>query len=271
MHLTSYLITLRNSAVYSRIAANKHFLVPERSRSHLYRLHYMSVKWCRKGWCACCWCCYWSSMTSTLSWKSSALVRRRPLVSTWRGWRRTGRRDGCSSTSDSATRRSAAASANGRSLPATSTSQARTRCCPTPNTRPIRTCRCFHPSRCQYLSSLVGWCLTALFSTNRLLTYHRSMKYIVQGRKDETNTQWNNETVHWTERVVSALRPGLCGDNLLVTNRRNCNTTVVATSVPFLQTVRKTMQTMHIWMNEVQHTQKWPVWKSWLKIEIQKI
>ena len=35
-----------------------------------------------------------------------------------------------------------------------------------------------------------------------------------------TNTEWNNETRHKNGKVVSAFRPGLCGDNLLTKQRR---------------------------------------------------
>ena len=66
------------------------------------------------------------------------------------------------------------------------------------------------------VGSLVGWCLTALLQHKRAVSCHRSTIYLVQGTR---HTRHNNETIHMTEKVINALWPGLCEDNLLNTNR----------------------------------------------------
>ena len=66
------------------------------------------------------------------------------------------------------------------------------------------------------LCSLLGWCLTALFQHKQAVSCHRSTIYLVQGTR---HIRHNNETIHMTEKVINALWPGLCEDNLLNTNR----------------------------------------------------
>ena len=62
---------------------------------------------------------------------------------------------------------------------------------------------------------LVVRCLTALSAwTGSIVLLEHEIYCVKRGMRHR-----HNKTIHYTEQVISALRPGLCWDNLLTTNR----------------------------------------------------